>query len=57
VEFLSTSGPAILPPVLLEESQSTMHCLAVGVCICLYLLSQNLPENNLFLSASITEYA
>ena len=31
VEFLSLSGPAILPPTL--PSEFPIHCLTVGICI------------------------
>jgi hypothetical protein len=41
VEFLSPLGPAVLPPFLPEESPSSIHCMAMGVCVC---LSQMLDE-------------
>jgi hypothetical protein len=31
VEFLSPSGPRILPPILPQDSPSSIHCLVVGV--------------------------
>jgi hypothetical protein len=35
VEFWSPSGTVILPPILPQVSPSSIHCLAVDVCICL----------------------
>jgi hypothetical protein len=35
VEFRSPLGPTILPPIFLYEPPNSIHCFAVGVCICL----------------------
>ena len=53
VEFLSSSGPSILPLTLLYASPSHRQCLAVGLCISFSQLLDEASQKTVMLGSSL----